>query len=316
MKEDDYIMYLINLSRFVSYKEKKEIFKELKNKNYEVSNDSWSYRRFILNKPIKNKHYIASIIEIKEEFNAKTISEVIEKLQKYKVKDIKPKINHDVPFHARAIKERFLKKNKLDPNGKNIYLEARNNNEKIEVRIGYYFEEKQEENNQSHKNNKQNTNSNSNSNKNINREFRYPDLVLECPFTLGEISDFVRMSKTFKSTVYLITLKNKFSKLAINNFLKENSFHKANIKVISHISDIKKNYDEIIGFSMWGKNTLSDLNKVVYKKSLFVYGNEKKGLQKETMDICSKMIKIGNSSEPLRATQAAAYAFGYLFSKK
>ncbi len=100
--------YLINLARFVSYKEKKEIFKELKNKNYKVSNDPWSYRRLIVDRPIKNKAYAASVIELKDTFSPKTISDTVQMLSKYKIKEIKAKIGHGVPFHAKAILDRYF----------------------------------------------------------------------------------------------------------------------------------------------------------------------------------------------------------------
>jgi tRNA G18 (ribose-2'-O)-methylase SpoU len=47
---------------------------------------------------------------------------------------------------------------------------------------------------------------------------------------------------------------------------------------------------------------------------LLIFGNEDRGLLKSTMDKSKFVIKIGNkSSEPLRATQAAVFALGYLF---
>ncbi len=66
--------YLLNLARFVSYNEKKDIFRDLKNNGYQVSNDAWSYRRLILNKSIKGKPYIASLVELKETFVQDNVS--------------------------------------------------------------------------------------------------------------------------------------------------------------------------------------------------------------------------------------------------
>jgi tRNA(Leu) C34 or U34 (ribose-2'-O)-methylase TrmL len=282
--------YLINLARFVSYKEKKDIFNNLKKNGYNVSNDSWSYRRIIVDKLIKNKSYIASIIDLKETFYPKTISEIVYKLEKYNIKSIKGKIYREVPFHLKAITDRYNKKNKFKENGNFIYLEAKQENNRTAVRIGIYLDSRE-----------------TNKIENI----KYPDLAIETPYTLGEISDFVRLSKTFKIKVYIITQNDPKCQEAINKFLETNSFDKGNIKIIKSITEIKNNY-YLIGFSMWGKNTLKELNNNENNK-LLLFGNEKRGLLKSTMDNCKKIIKIGNSSEPLRATQAATFALGHIY---
>ena len=138
----------------------------------------------------------------------------------------------------------------------------------------------------------------------------FPAIAIENPYTLGEISDFVRLSKVFKTKLYLITEDIK-SKKAIKEFLKENSFDKANVEIIKDIKEIK---ETLIGFSMWGKNTLQDITKINKKKLCFIFGNEKRGLKHKTMENCKLIIKIGNASEPLRATQANAFAFGFLYN--
>ncbi len=287
--------YLINLARFVSYNEKKEIYNDLKHKGFKVSNDSWSYRRLILNKPLNNKPYVASLIELKETYFQVNLSETIERLAKYKIKEIKTKIERNVPFHSKAIIDRFLKNNTFDSKGDIIYLEARVEREKVGVRIGIYLEDKE--------------------NKTEIKNIEYPDIAIESPFTLGEIGDFLRLSKTFKMKIYILTLNNPDCLEAVKNFLKENSFDKGKITIIKDIEVIKNNY-EIIGFSMWGKDSLNSLTNNSNKKKLLIFGNEKRGLLKSTMESCSKVIKIGSSSEPLRATQAASFALGYIFSKK
>lgn len=289
--------YLLNLARFVSYNEKKDIFRDLKNNGYQVSNDAWSYRRLILNKPIKGKPYIASLVELKETFVQDSLSQTIDRLEKYKIKEIKPKIERNVPFHAKALTDRYLKKSKYDASGETIYLEARMEKGRVAVRIGFYLEDKEE----SFKEEKQ---------------IEYPDIAIESPFTLGEVGDFLRLSKTFKMRVYIFTLNDPDCLLNIQNFLKENSFDKGNITVVKDIDSFRNDY-EIIGFSMWGKDGIESLTTKSDKKKLLLFGNERRGLLKASMDKCNKIIKIGaSSSEPLRATQAAAFALGYIFSKK
>ncbi len=297
--------YLLNLARFVSYNEKKDIFKELKNKDFKVSNDSWSYRRLIIDKPIKGKTYVASLIELKESFSQDNLNQTIKRLSKYKIKEIKAKIDRNVPFHEKAVVDRYLKKEKFNPNGEVIYLEAKKENEKVLVRIGVYLEER--ENNTS-----QNKN-NSSQNKVAGEKNNFPDLAIESPYTLGEIGDFLRFSKTFKVKVYILTLNDKDSLENIQKFLKENNFDKGKVTIVKDIDVIKNNY-EVIGFSMWGKDSLESLK--INKKTLLIFGNERRGLLKSTMDKCSKVIKIGSSSEALRACQAASFTLGYLFSKK
>lgn len=286
--------YLVNLARFVSYNEKKDIYRELKNNGYIVSNDAWSYRRLILNKPLKGKPYIASLIELKETFLQNSLSETIEKLEKYSIKDIKPKIERNVPFHAKALVDRYLKKKKFDPKGEVIYLEARMEKDKVVVRLGVYLDLKDEKE---------------------KKEINFPDLAIESPFTLGEIGDFLRLSKTFNVKVYIFTLNDKDCLLNIENFLKENSFNKGNVTIVKDLESFRNDY-ELVGFSLWGKDSLDSLVENNNKKKLMIFGNERRGLLKATMDKCSKIIKIGSSSEPLRATQAASFALGYIFSKK
>lgn len=314
--------YLINLARFVSYKEKKEIYKELKDKGIKISNDSWSYRRFIVDKIAPNKPYIANTIELKETFSPKTIADTIDRLDKYKIKEIKAKINTGVPFHAKAIIDRYTKKKKFESNGKIIYLEARMENDSPVVRIGEYvgsLNNLEDDNNNNsknkftpHKNDLKTRFSQNNLNKND-----YPDLAIESPYTLGEISDFVRLSKTFKMKVFIITNKDNECEDAIRKFLETNSFDKGNIRVIKSFEEIDNNYT-LLGFSMWGKIGVQEILRTsINKPKLLIFGNERRGLLKKTMDKCSKVIKIGNnSSEPLRATQAATFALGYIFANK
>ncbi|GEM_PF-1079315 len=330
------MLYIINLSRFVSINEKKEIINEIKKQGIEVKSDSWSSMRLITNKPIFDKPYVSNVIELKETFYPQSLSETVEHLKKYEIKDINAKIWDNVPFHRKAIVDRFRKKNKFIDTGKIIYLEAKpaENRKEPEVRLGIILDTKNRGNpiNQNQKT-QQSNNLNSNNrerNNNRNQNFKkaepeprrftpgastiYPDLLIESPKTIGEISDFVRLSKTFKLKIFISTLNDPDCARAIAEFKKSNTFDKADIEIIQFSDDLKKDYT-LIGFSLWGRQTVADLKRTDQKnkKLLFLFGNEKRGLKKSTMDMCDLVIKIGeNSSEPLRATQAAAYALGYL----
>jgi len=338
------MMYIINLSRFVSINEKKEIINEIKKQGIEVKPDSWSSMRLITNKPIFDKPYVSNVIELKETFFPQSLSETVEHLRKYEIKDINAKIWDNVPFHRKAIVDRFRKKNKFLDTGKIIYLEAKpaENRKEPEVRLGIILDNKNRGSsiNQNQKTQQaiQPRNSNLNLNPNNKSSFKnqnfkrveeeprrftpvvstiYPDLLIESPKTIGEISDFVRLSKTFKTKIFISTLNDPDCARAIAEFKKSNTFDKADIEIIQFSDDLKKDYT-LVGFSLWGRQTVIDLKRIDQKskKLLFLFGNEKRGLKKSTMDMCDLVIKIGeNSSEPLRATQAAAYALGYLFEK-
>jgi tRNA(Leu) C34 or U34 (ribose-2'-O)-methylase TrmL len=279
-------MYLVTLSRFINLKEKKVLVKELKRRGYKVDDDPWSTKSLLLDKKPKPSPSIASIIELKKSVSPNNLTELVECLSKYKIKKIKTKIGAKVPFHTLAIIQRYQRKYKFDEDGAVFYLEARNEN-KLEVRFGEVIEDEL-------------------------AQVEYPDLAIESPKTMGEISDFIRMSKIFGSKVYIITLKDQKCKYALKDFLKENSFNKANVEIVDTIEEIQKKY-LFVSFSLWGKDTL---RKVKSKQNLLlIFGNEKRGLLKSTMDKSKYVIKIGNkSSEPLRATQAAAFAIGYLYN--
>ena len=93
--------------------------------------------------------------------------------------------------------------------------------------------------------------------------------------------------------------------------------HITNKNVYKHFKN-RKVYNKyiLISYSLWGKDNIDVLKEYHNKKMLFIFGNEKRGLKKSTMDLSQRVISIGNkqSSEPLRATQAAAFALGYLYN--
>lgn len=282
-------MFLITLARFVDNDEKLNIISELNKKGFKAKQDLWSSKSIICDKLPSNEAYFANIIELKEEFSPETLTDLISVLAKYKIKKIKAKIGNNVPFHEMAIIQRFKRKNKFDETGNVVYVEARNIY-KLEVRVGILLE-------------------------NQIVEHKYNDLAIESPKTVGEISDFVRTSKVLGNKVYIITLNDRVCLQAIDAFKRENIFDKANVEIIDSVDKIKDKYT-LVSFSLWGKNTLSNLKQNSNENYLFLFGNEERGLLKSTMDKSKFVIKIGNkSSEPLRATQAALFALGYLYKQ-
>lgn len=305
---------------------------EIRKQGIDVKPDPWSSLRLITDKPIFDKPYVSNVIELKETFFPKTISETVDHLKKYEIKDINAKIWDTVPFHRKAIVDRFLKKSKFIKTGKIIYIEAKpgTNRPEPEVRLGIILDER---NSRLLGDNSRTPNKFDDKKKiNINKKEQsfssfkknmpgtqiHPDLLIESPKTIGEISDFVRLSKTFKMKVYISTLNDPDCARAISEFKNLNTFEKADVEIIQFSDDLKKEY-LLVGFSLWGKDKVSSLSNlnIGSKRLLFIFGNEKRGLKKSTMDMCDRVIKIGeNSSEPLRATQAAAFALGYLFERR
>ncbi len=283
-------MYLATTNRNITSEELKSIFRQLKQQNVNFVVDSWNLNNIIfLDSPVKYNG-IASLIKIIEEFEIKTLTDIAEHLSKYKIKEIHAKIRKDLKFHAKAIEDRFLRKNKFDPQGIVLYLEAKTKGDKTAIRIGEI----------------------------INPELAQStetkiDLLLENSTNVQEIADFLRLSVALQCTAYF---KNEFSiEAKILQAKKLFKSNKTNYKQIKSIGAIKDYF--LIGFSLWGKDSEKSLFKVNASKILLLFGNEERGLLKETMDSCNLVVHLGpKSSEPMRANQAAAYAVGILNNRK
>ncbi len=284
-------MYLATTNRNITSEELKSIFRQLKQQNVNFVVDSWNLNNIIfLDSPVKYNG-IASLIKLLDEFEIETLTDIAEHLSKYKIKEIHAKIRKDLKFHAKAIEDRFLRKNKFDPQGIVLYLEAKTKGDKTAIRIGEIIT--QESPNQ-------------------NQDVRI-DLLLENSTNVQEIADFLRLSVALQCTAYF---KNS---LPINDkiFLAKKLFksNKINYKQIKNLNEVKDYF--LIGFSLWGKDPEKSLLKTSQKRLLLLFGNEERGLLKETMDSCSLVIHLGpKSSEPMRANQAAAYAVGILNNRK
>ncbi len=148
-----------------------------------------------------------------------------------------------------------------------------------------------------------------------------PILVLYSPFTVQEISDFFRLSLTFKTQVILTNENNEAEKLIEKT--KKSLFKgidKIKFSIIESLSELMKQRKNgiFIGFSLWGASSIIDLPKElslrskITKQIFLVFGNEEQGLPMFIRDLIP-MFHIGtHASEPLRASQAAAFAFGIL----
>lgn len=151
--------------------------------------------------------------------------------------------------------------------------------------------------------------------------FVKPKLVLYSPFTVQEIADFFRLALTFKTQV-IFTNENGKVEILIEK-TKQSLFKgidKIDYQIVDSISALMKQAKggSFAGFSLWGSSPIINLpTKLASRKNktnqiLFLFGNEEQGLPLSLRDKIP-MFHIGtHASEPLRASQAAAYAFGVL----
>ncbi|MHA1512952.1 MAG: TrmH family RNA methyltransferase, partial [Candidatus Hodarchaeales archaeon] len=148
-----------------------------------------------------------------------------------------------------------------------------------------------------------------------------PVLVLYSPHTVQEVADFFRLALTFNTQV-ILTDENDQVETIVQEV--EKTYFKGISKISFEITDSleslmkKKVSTKVFGFSLWGNSPIADLRKKIHIKKrspgeiLFLFGNEETGLPLWIRDEIP-IFHIGQkASEPLRASQAAAYAFGMI----
>jgi serine/threonine protein kinase len=282
-------MFLTTINRNISKEEFEKIILNLRSKNIKFKIDSWNYNNILFDKLPNFFPGISQIINLQDEFEIKTISDIIEKLTLMKIKKINYKLKKDLKFHAKAVEDRFLKKSKFFDDGAIIYLEAKHRLGKTYCRIGELISE----------------------NYDVLLKEREIAILLENSKNSQEIADFLRLGVALKCKVYFKS--NVDLTKEINNAKKLFKSNKSKYNIISNLNEIKDYY--LIGFSLWGKESEKSLLEINQKKIMLLFGNENRGLLKETLDACNKTIYLGpKSSEPLRANQAAAYAYGILIN--
>jgi len=331
------VFVLVKLSRFVTPEEQDILIQDLNRqlKNYSnkvrIKNDPWGSRHRIL------ITIVDSVSLTKEMINAilsnpgvnnitvfqqklferriDTLSQLITILIEFiRNNTDKKTINIDfhalgrVPFHKKAILDRLKKKrirNDLKSDFK-LYIEVkqsqeiREGNREIHIRIG-------------EKTTRQ-------TDKPLS-QIPTPKLVLYSPYTVQEVADFFRLALTFKTQIILTNENNKVEEIIQEV---EETYFKGITKISFEITDSleslmkKKSSSKYFGFSLWGNSPIADLNKHFRSKKrsseevLFLFGNEETGLP---LWVRNKIpiFHIGQkASEPLRASQAAAYAFGMI----
>jgi tRNA(Leu) C34 or U34 (ribose-2'-O)-methylase TrmL len=331
------IFVLVKLSRFVTPKEQEILIQEmglmLRNysKKVKVKDDPWGTRYRILISISENivltKGLINTILSnpgvnnliVFQQNLFDTRSDTLSQLMKTTLEFISSKTHSNtinvnfhalgrVPFHKKAILDRLKKKDIInDPKADfKLYIEVRQVQGKhlgekgVLIRIGEKIVRQT---------------------KQPSSHIQTPKLVLFSPYTIQEVADFFRLALTFNTQV-LITDENNKAEEIIQDVEKTyfKGIDKINFKIESSLDSLmdKKSKCKFYGFSLWGKSPITELNAEIkrntplYKETLFLFGNEETGLPLWVRD---KIIifHIGKKvSEPLRASQAAAYAFGMM----
>jgi len=197
-----------------------------------------------------------------------------------------------VPFHKKALEERLVKKVSLsDSAAKVVYVEAKPlSKTQTAIRMGSYLEPV------------------------VARNYSRFALVLEAPISKGEVVDFLRLGTAFRIPLHVVV--GKKSRNAIDGAKKIFKSFKSGKVILKEFKSVEKAVEgfEPVAFTMWPtKNELS-LDAVLNdpdKKIALIFGNEKEGLSFSTRRLVWKQFKLPTlSSEPLTASQAAAFVLG------
>jgi tRNA(Leu) C34 or U34 (ribose-2'-O)-methylase TrmL len=162
--------------------------------------------------------------------------------------------------------------------------------------------------------------------------FEEIELVLAEPFTRQEVADFLRLGICFGVKLCLI-----FDEIADGEALvkKAAAFSKGidkirQIEIMStndFLSRKARHADDwrILAFSLWARNDDLDLltffqeyissrlRSGAFTRFSLLFGNERAGISRDLRKVCDKTFHVGPAmSEPLRASQACAYALALL----
>ena len=289
---------LLTLARFVSPAEQKEIAARITEMDYKVASDHFApQRRLLVEGEADGKLFevegVSQVIPIYAEEKTNTLSEAAKVIIKV-ARDLelnsftlRAKFLGDVPFHERALRERVKKRVKHTP-GPTLYVEARQEKDCVIIRVGIPMV--------FHKGTKE-----------------LPIIVLESPKTPHEIADFLRLAIVF-NTELRISIEGDVRTLhALQEAKKIVKGHeKTKVITYQHTVDAIRGKNAV-ALSLWGDKGEEFLRKETI--DAIVVGNEERGLKLATQKDCKAVVHLGpKSSEPMRASQAAAYAFGVISS--
>ncbi|MHA1976889.1 MAG: TrmH family RNA methyltransferase [Candidatus Hodarchaeales archaeon] len=330
------IFLLVKLARFVTHKEQETIGRDLAHTlrrlsiHVRIVDDTWGSRNRLLihlrettklssdirDIILQNPGVNSLVVFLEEyfEFETVSLSQLLTYLKEYasnKTENNDININYQafgrVPFHRKAILDRLKRKGIIHNSNARyqLYLEVKQGNQTkdnkipIIVRLGEKI-------------------SPISPTKTITTP---PTLILYSPYTIQEIADFFRLALTFNTPV-LLTDENNLVKKVVEQV--ESTYFKGISKVtfeiVASLNSLLQENEEnsFYGFSLWGSHPISELPEMTAshgentEKIFFVFGNEENGLPLEVRKLIP-MFHIGDkASEPLRASQAAAYALGIL----
>lgn len=332
------VVFLVKLARFVTRKEQKSIINDLHGKlspfssTISVIDDNWGKLNRIqvkmninhlkqkeISKIIKKNPGVKNIIIFPEDLFEKTIysfSELVKTIITFLESNnadnkilLHFKSFGKIPLHKRAILNRLKKKGIVnDPeNGFPIYIEMKtilkegSDSTSFFLRLGKMII--------SPKTTKS------------PQVIKRTKLVLFSPFTVQEVADFFRLALTFNTQV-IFTNENKKVEILIEKTRKTlyKGIDKIDYKIVDSISKLMKNTKRgiFVGFSLWGSISIVKMpaklasSNNISNQIFLLFGNEEQGLPLYLRDQIP-MFHIGTqASEPLRASQAAAYALGVL----
>ncbi len=288
---------LLTLARFVSPSEQQEIVSKIASMEYEVKPDSLApQRRLIVNGPVGGKLFevegVSQVIVLHADKRTKTLGEaakvVAETAKKLNLDAFTVRLKRlgDVPFHEKALKERVRKKCKHIA-GRTLYVEAKKTRDDVIIRVGLpetFFTE-------------------------AKKDFV---LVLESPKTPHEVADFLRLAIVFDLPLR-ISLEGDLRTLQALQEAKKIVKGHEKTKVMTYKTTLQAiRGRKAVAFSLWGDKSEEWLKKSPEINAL-VFGNEERGLKLSSQKECVGVVHLGpKSSEPMRATQAAAYALGVM----
>jgi len=265
---------------------------------YDVHSDPFApQRRLLVEGEATGKLFevegVSQVIPIYAEQKTKTLSEaaklVADAAKKKKLVSftIRAKLFGDVPFHEKALRERVRKKIKHSA-GRVLYVEAHKGHDGVYIRVGLPTQ--------------------------FHTDVKAPSiLVLESPKTPHEIADFLRLAIVFKAQLRISIggdLRTLHALQEAKNLVK--GHEKTTVTTYKHTKDAIAGLDAV-AFSLWGDKGEEWLSK--NHVDALVFGNEERGLKLSTQKECKAVVHLGpRSSEPMRASQAAAYALGVLLS--
>ncbi len=330
------IFILVKLARFVTPKEQElianDLLKTLRGHSIPVTiiNDSWGSRRRLLIQLKDKSRYspniqklilqtpgVNSLILFSQsdfEFETTSLTDLLAHLEDYIVNKIRSNtvfITYQafgrIPFHKKAILDRLKRKHIFHTGDAkhNLYIEVKRDKQTkekqpvIKVRLGEKI----------------------GSTPIRNKKITSPTLILYSPFTIQEVADFFRLALTFKARV-IFTNENKMVEKIIEQ-VEETYFKglsKVEHQIIPNLDSIMENKERSLfyGFSLWGSDPITSLREKIESSGkkreeiFFIFGNEEKGIPLNVRKMILTFYIGVKASEPLRASQAAAYALGIL----